>query len=327
MNPNPLPRLVYTPGEPAGIGVDLAVLLAQQTLNYELIVVADPELLQSRATQLQLPLTTKIWQSDFQRQTHPASNLNIYPVPLSKPVIAGKLDHHNSQYVLNTINTAVALCQTKQCDALVTGPIHKGVINQAGIIFTGHTEYLAELTQATPVMMLASAKLKVALVTTHLPLAKVPAAITPKNLEQVLSILQHDLQQRFALNQPHIFVTGLNPHAGEEGHLGREEIEVIIPVIKKLQQQGYHITGPLPADTIFLPQYLQQADVIVAMYHDQGLAVLKYQSFGQATNITLGLPIIRTSVDHGTALDLAATGNIDMGSLETAFNTALTMLS
>jgi 4-hydroxythreonine-4-phosphate dehydrogenase len=209
--------------------------------------------------------------------------------------------------------------------AMVTGPVHKGVINDAGIPFTGHTEFLAELTKGDPVMMLATAGLRVALATTHLPLSEVSSAITPQLLERIVRILHTDLQKRFGIAQPKILVCGLNPHAGEGGHLGSEEIEIISPLLDRLRQEGMQLQGPLPADTLFTPHYLQQADAVLAMYHDQGLPVLKHKGFGKAVNITLGLPIIRTSVDHGTALDLAGTGNANQGSLEVALNTAVEM--
>jgi 4-hydroxythreonine-4-phosphate dehydrogenase len=245
---------------------------------------------------------------------------------LHAAVQAGRLDPRNARYVLDTLDTAIAGCRDGRFHALVTGPVHKAVINDAGIAFTGHTEYLAAATgTAQVVMMLATEGLRVALVTTHLPLREVSAAITAARLEQVIRVLQHDLQVRFAIDQPRIKVCGLNPHAGEDGHLGREEIDIITPVLEKLRATGMHLDGPLPADTVFTPQHMAASDAILAMYHDQGLPVLKHLGFGRAVNITLGLPIIRTSVDHGTALDRAGTGQVDGGSLQLAIEYAVRM--
>jgi 4-hydroxythreonine-4-phosphate dehydrogenase len=318
-------RIVFTPGEPAGIGPDLAVMLAQQPQSCELVVVANSQLLQQRAKRLGLPLQL------YDLQAIPAAGIGpgqliVVDIPLPVEARAGHLNTANAPYVLETIRHATEGCLKGDYDALVTGPIHKGVINDAGVAFTGHTEYLAELTN-TPkvVMMLATEGLRVALATTHLPLNLVSAHITRQSLTQILEILHHDLQQRFRIAKPRILVSGLNPHAGEGGHLGREEIEVIEPVLEQLRTEGMDLYGPLPADTLFQPRYLDQADAVLAMYHDQGLPVLKYKGFGRAVNITLGLPIIRTSVDHGTALDLAGTGRIETGSLQTAIDTALFM--
>jgi 4-hydroxythreonine-4-phosphate dehydrogenase len=248
-------------------------------------------------------------------------------VPLNAPVHAGRLNVANASYVLKCLDTAVDGCLAGGFDALVTGPVHKGIINDAGIAFSGHTEYLAARCD-TPrvVMMLATEGLRVALATTHLPLAQVSAAITPTELTTTLRILIQSLQTQFGIARPRILVCGLNPHAGESGHLGLEEIDVIAPVLEGLRGVSAELIGPLPADTLFTPKYLEHADAVLAMYHDQGLPVLKYKGFGRAVNITLGLPIIRTSVDHGTALDLAGTGHIDMGSLNTAITVALEML-
>lgn len=315
--------LAFTPGEPAGIGPDLAILLARHAREYGILAVADPDLLKQRAALLDLPLTIELFRND-RTPSLAAGTLTVLPVPLSVPCRAGEADPRNSHYVLETLRTATQLCMDKTAAALVTGPVHKGIINDAGISFSGHTEFLAGLTR-TPqvVMMLATHELRVALVTTHLPLREVADAITRQRLESCLHILHQDLQQRFALASPRILVCGLNPHAGEGGHLGREEIEVIEPVLQKLRAAGMKLDGPLPADTAFTPRHLQQADVVLAMYHDQGLPVLKYKGFGQAANITLGLPIIRTSVDHGTALDLAGCSGIDPGSLYYAIEAAL----
>ncbi|MCV6605972.1 MAG: 4-hydroxythreonine-4-phosphate dehydrogenase PdxA [Porticoccaceae bacterium] len=318
-------RLALTPGEPAGIGPDLAVLLAQQGSPHELVAFADPELLQQRAVTLGLPLNLR--PPGGQPQPLNPGELAVVPTPLNTPCTPGQLNPANATYVLDCLSQATTQCAQGSCNALVTGPVHKGVINQAGIAFSGHTEFLARQTNTDKVvMMLATEGLRVALATTHLPLNDVPSAITGQLLEQVITILHRDLQQKFGLLQPRILVCGLNPHAGEGGHLGREEIEIIEPALESLRQQGIELIGPLPADTLFTPKYLENADAVLAMYHDQGLPVLKYKGFGAAVNITLGLPIIRTSVDHGTALDLAGTGKIDCGSLGTAIEYAANMV-
>lgn len=310
-------RLALTPGEPAGVGPDLAVMLAQSGSPHEIVAFADPGLLQQRAQLLGLPLQL--------REVGPVpaplapGELAVCPQPLAVAVTPGKPNSANAGYMLDALRHAARECQNGAYHALVTGPVHKGVINDSGIPFSGHTEFLAELT-STPrvVMMLATAELRVALATTHLPLKDVAAAITPSLLHDVLVILHTDLQRKFAMPKPRILVCGLNPHAGEDGHLGREELDIIAPALKELRAQGMNLVGPLPADTLFTPKYLQHADVVLAMYHDQGLPVLKYQGFGSAVNITLGLPIVRTSVDHGTAFDLVGTGNADCGSLQAA---------
>lgn len=317
-------RIVLTPGEPAGIGPDLSVQLAQQALPVELVAVADPELLAQRAAQLGLPLHLE--PVDWTQAPQPASAgcLRFAPVPLQAPVQAGVLNPANAAYVLETLRVAAQACLTGQAAALVTGPVHKGVINAAGVKFSGHTEFLAEFCHTDDVvMLLATPGLRVALATTHLPLAAVSAALTPELLMRVLRVLHRDLQRRFGLPQPRIAVCGLNPHAGEGGHLGREEIDVMLPVLTQLRQEGMHLLGPLPADTAFTPQQLAVCDVVLTMYHDQGLPVLKHLGFGQAINISLGLPLIRTSVDHGTALDLAGTGRADGGSLQAALRLAI----
>lgn len=319
------PVIAITPGEPSGIGPDLAILTAQQNFDCKRIYFADPELLEQRARNLKIDLRIiKLTSLDH----IPASEPNcmfVYPVKLAVQSKPGQLNSDNAQYVLSCIKLAVESQQSGFTQALMTGPIHKAVINDSGIIFSGHTEYLAELSSGTPVMMLAAEeeKLRVALVTTHLPLSKVSESITKDSLTQVISILHHDLQTKYGINNPHILVCGLNPHAGENGHMGTEEIEIITPVLNSLRQQGLNLSGPLPADTLFTPKYLQNADAVLAMYHDQGLPVLKHVGFGHAINITLGLPIIRTSVDHGTALDLAGTSDIDTGSYIAALNTAV----
>ncbi|QHM76739.1 4-hydroxythreonine-4-phosphate dehydrogenase [Mixta theicola] len=320
-------RVVITPGEPAGIGPDVAIQLAQRDWPVELVVCASPRLLVERAQRLGLPLSLDEYQPDAPARPQRAGTLTILPVALAAPVAAGELAVANSRYVLDTLTRACDGCLSGEFAALITGPVHKGVINDAGISFSGHTEFFAERAACERVvMMLATETLRVALATTHLPLKAVSDAITEASLHEVITILHQDLQRKFGIARPHILVCGLNPHAGEGGHMGREEIDTIIPALDKLRQQGMRLTGPLPADTLFQPKYLQQADAVLAMYHDQGLPVLKYQGFGRAVNITLGLPFIRTSVDHGTALELAGQGNADAGSFITALNLAITMI-
>jgi len=320
-------RVAITPGEPAGIGPDVTVQLAQRDWPVELVVCADPALLRERAAKLGLPLTLKEYQPGIAAQPQKAGTLTVLPLSTPQPVKAGELCVANSHYVLETLTRACDGCLNGEFAALITGPVHKGVINDAGIPFSGHTEFFAERSHCERVvMMLATEELRVALATTHLPLKAVSDAITRESLHEVIAILHADLQSKFGLASPHIFVCGLNPHAGEGGHMGREEIDVIIPALNELRQQGMQLTGPLPADTLFQPKYLQHADAVLAMYHDQGLPVLKYQGFGRAVNITLGLPFIRTSVDHGTALELAGLGNADAGSFITALNLAITMI-
>ena len=318
-------RIAITPGEPAGIGSDLCIKLAQQRLPCELIVIADPDMIRQRAKLLGLPIKIHEYKPDSLSEEQIAGHLTVFTVGLVQQAVCGQPNYLNSSYVLKTIDLAVSGCNDGLFSAMVTGPVQKSTINEAGFSFTGHTEYIAEITGGVPVMMLATNSLRVALVTTHLPLKDVSSAITYKNLTSVIQILHNDLRTRFNIDQPRILVCGLNPHAGENGYIGREEIDIIIPVMKELRQQGMNLIGPLPADTIFTPKYLEAADVVLAMYHDQGLPVLKFQGFGQAVNITLGLPIIRTSVDHGTALDLAGTGNVNIGSLKYALHTALMM--
>ncbi len=315
--------LLLTPGEPAGIGPDLAVELAQEARDYDLVACADPALLMARATQLGLPLQLMDWQPGAPVQ-RTAATLSILPVALAFPVEPGRLTPAAATYVLETLRVAVAACLSGAASALVTGPIHKGVINE-GLQrpFSGHTEFLQELSgAASVVMMLANEHMRVALATTHLALKDVPAAITHDGLRATLRTLHQDLQQRFGISQPRILVTGLNPHAGEDGHLGREEIEIITPVLAELRSAGLHLRGPLPADTLFTEKNLKHCDAVLAMYHDQGLPVLKYAGFGESVNITLGLPFIRTSVDHGTALELAGTGAANLGSLRAAIQQA-----
>ncbi len=322
-----VPRLALTPGEPAGIGPDLCLQLTQQPQSCELVAIASAELLQQRAEQLGLPLQLKHYDATQPAQAAVAGELTILDTELAATVTPGQLDPANAEYVLQTLRRAASGCLDGSFDALVTGPVHKGVINDAGIPFTGHTEFLAELSRTSRVvMMLATEGLRVALATTHLPLADVSRTITRPLLDEVIRILHHDLQRRFAIAAPRILICGLNPHAGEGGHLGREEIEIIEPVLQQLRGEGMQLIGPLPADTAFTPKQLQQADAVLAMYHDQGLPVLKYRGFGHAANITLGLPFVRTSVDHGTALELAGSGKADVGSLQYAIDTALQMV-
>ncbi len=321
-----VPRLALTPGEPAGIGPDLTVRLAQERLDAELVAVADPDLLLARARTLGLPLRLLDFRLERAGEPAPAGSLRVRPVALGTPAMPGRLDVRNAPYVLATLAAACDGCLAGTFDALVTGPVHKGVLNDAGIRFTGHTEFLAERCGAEPVMLLATPGLRVALATTHLPLSQVSTAIDAPRLTRVIEILYGDLVRRFHIARPRILVCGLNPHAGEGGHLGREEIEVIAPVLSALRQRGWDLVGPLPADTAFVPERLHDADAVLAMYHDQGLPVLKHLGFGQAANITLGLPIVRTSVDHGTALDLAGTDRADLGSLRTAIAVAIEMV-
>lgn len=317
--------LIITPGEPAGIGPDLMVQLAQQPRTQEWVVVADPELLQGRADQLGVPLVVR---TDLAAPTQAAGELTVDAVPLLRPVIAGQLNPANAPYVLTTLERAIDRCLSDARCALVTGPIQKSVINEAGVPFSGHTELLAQRSGADDVVMLLVADtLRVALATTHLALREVPNAITKALLKRRLTILHGELQQRFGIVQPRILVAGLNPHAGEGGHLGQEEIETITPVCDELRAQGLQLQGPLPADTLFTPALLADADAVLAMYHDQGLPVLKHVGFGRAVNVTLGLPFVRTSVDHGTALDLAGMGGVDTGSMVEALSLASTLLT
>ena len=302
------PRIAITSGEPAGIGPDICVMLAKHKINANIIIIGDAEMLVARALQLNIDFDVK----------------KVLHIPSAAPVTAGTLNPANSQYVVNTLTCAMDGCVTGEFDAVVTAPVHKGIINEAGISFIGHTEFFAEYTQSPQVvMMLVGGGLRVALATTHVALKDIPSAITRESLEATIRILHKDLVTKFGLKSPRILVAGLNPHAGENGYLGREEIEVINPVLAKLRAEGIQLIGALPADTLFTKKYLENADCILAMYHDQGLPVLKHASFGGGVNVTLGLPIIRTSVDHGTALDLAGTGNINTGSMLAAIELAI----
>lgn len=321
-------RLAITAGEPAGIGPDLCIMIAQQESEHQLIVVADPDMLKARAQQLGLPLDIRLFDAESDPQSTPVGVLYCDPIALAAPCTPGQLNKANSNYVLQTLRRAAQGCQTGLFDAMITAPVHKAVINDAGIAFSGHTEFLEALTGASKVvMMLATEDLRVALATTHLPLRDVADAITPELLTDIINVLVSDLKSYFGLPNPRILVCGLNPHAGESGHLGDEEIRVISPVLDTFRAKGIQLIGPLPADTLFTHHHLAEADAVLAMYHDQGLPVLKYKGFGKAVNITLGLPIIRTSVDHGTALDLAGTGKADPGSLFTALHYAALMAS
>jgi len=320
-------RVVITPGEPAGIGPDLVVQLAQRSWPVELVICADASVLDARAKPLNLPLTLLPYQAENAPLPQQAGTLTLLPVPLRTPVVPGQLSTENGHYVVETLARACDGCLSGEFAALITGPVHKGVINDAGVAFTGHTEFFeARSHSAKVVMMLATEELRVALATTHLPIKAVSDALTPELLREVIAILHHDLRTKFGIADPHVLVCGLNPHAGEGGHMGTEEIDTIIPVLDEMRAQGMNLSGPLPADTLFQPKYLDHADAVLAMYHDQGLPVLKYQGFGRGVNITLGLPFIRTSVDHGTALDLAGQGKADVGSFITALNLAIKMI-
>lgn len=319
--------IALTAGEPAGIGPDLCLQLATEPCPHHRVVIADPDLLAERADQLGLTIDLQPYDPARPPSAQRAGQLSVLPVPLTAPCRPGILNPANARYVLETLRLGGQGCIDGNFAAVVTAPVHKGVINDAGVGFSGHTEFFADQTGTEQVvMMLACPGLRVALATTHLPLREVADAITPALLEQVLRILHADLRSKFGIAAPRILVCGLNPHAGEGGHLGHEEIDIIIPLLERLRSEGMLLDGPLPADTLFTPKRLDHADAVLAMYHDQGLPVLKHKGFGQAVNVTLGLPIIRTSVDHGTALDLAATGRADVGSLRVALHTAISMI-
>lgn len=320
-----IPRIAITPGEPAGIGPDICILICQHDWSAELIFIVDPQLIKRRAELLGITLNIVLFDALAAPKPHQAGSIMVLPIPLGTTEKPGQLDTRNAAYVVNTLTKAALLCTNKTAQALVTGPVQKSIINDAGVPFTGHTEFLANYCQAYPVMMLASDDFRVALATTHLPLKEISDAITPELLDTVISILHRDLQDKFSIDQPKIAVCGLNPHAGENGHLGQEEINTITPALNKLRDRGILLTGPLPADTIFNPTILKQHDAVLAMYHDQGLPTLKYASFGRAVNITLGLTITRTSVDHGTALSLAGSGKSDPNSLKSALQMAINL--
>ncbi|MBE1302298.1 MAG: 4-hydroxythreonine-4-phosphate dehydrogenase PdxA [Alteromonadaceae bacterium] len=316
-------KIAITPGEPAGIGPDLTIQLAQFEWDAQLIVVADRDMLMQRAQALNLPLELVDYIPDSDTMLA-AGQLYIQHVPVATTVVPGELNAENGHYVVETLRIAGQGNIDGNFDAVVTGPVHKGIINQSGVSFSGHTEFFAHQSNTSDVvMLLATEGLRVALVTTHIPLAYVSKAITPERLDKVISILNHDLKTKFGIATPKIFVCGLNPHAGENGHIGKEEQLVIEPALNIIRGKGIDLVGPLPADTIFQPKYLKDADAVLAMYHDQGLPVLKYKGFGASVNITLGLPFVRTSVDHGTALDLAGTGDIDNGSFKLAIKKAI----
>ncbi len=320
------PVIAVTSGEPAGIGPEICLRLvefAAKSPAAHIVILADRHLIAERAQALDFPVVLRDWTLGVPSS---AGLLDVLHVPLALASQAGKLDPANSPYVLQLLDRALHGCRTGEFAAMVTAPVHKGVINDAGVAFTGHTEYLAEKT-GTPrvVMMLAGGGLRVALVTTHLPLKDVAAAVTAEALEQTLRILHADMGRKYGIAAPRILVAGLNPHAGEGGYLGREEIDVIAPVLESLRGEGMTLIGPLPADTMFTPPMLARGDCVLAMYHDQGLTALKYASFGHGINVTLGLPIIRTSVDHGTALELAGSGRADPGSLFVAVEQAIEM--
>lgn len=317
------PIIALTPGEPAGIGPDVAIAFAQQAPDCDLVLIADSAMLTARAARLNLAFNARPWGG----RGNDLPAVYVLPIATSQPVQAGRLDPANSPYVIECLRRAVQGCRSGEFDALVTGPVHKGVINDAGIPFTGHTEFLAaESGTAQVVMMLAAPGLRVALATTHLPLSEVSRTITREHLTGVLRILHADLRSKFDISDPHILVCGLNPHAGEGGHLGHEEIEVIEPVLAALRAEGFRLRGPVPADTAFIPASLVGVDAVLAMYHDQGLPVLKAHDFAHAINITLGLPFVRTSVDHGTALELVGSGRADLSSLRAAVEAALNMV-
>ncbi|MFB0981615.1 MAG: 4-hydroxythreonine-4-phosphate dehydrogenase PdxA [Alteromonadaceae bacterium] len=317
-------RIAITPGEPAGIGPDLTIVIAQQDWSVELVVVACKKLMQARAEKLGLPLTLIDYDNEADAKPQKAGTITILSVDMADACIPGELNTENGAYVIETLRIASEKNISGEIDAIVTGPVHKGLINQSGIAFSGHTEYFANQANCSDVvMMLATEGLRVALVTTHIPLAYVAKAITAERLQKVTRILNTDLINKFGIKEPKIYVCGINPHAGEDGHLGREEIDVMIPALDELKAEGIKVIGPLPADTIFQEKYLSNADAILTMYHDQGLPVLKYKGFGSSVNITLGLPFIRTSVDHGTALELAGTNLADSGSFIEAITTAI----
>ncbi|NQZ25841.1 MAG: 4-hydroxythreonine-4-phosphate dehydrogenase PdxA [Colwellia sp.] len=321
-------RIAITPGEPAGIGPDIVISIAQRDWPVEMVVITSKALLLERAKLLSLPLTIIDYDQHAPASPQKSGSLTVLDVELAEPSTPGTLNSANGAYVVETLRIASEKNISGEFDAIVTGPVHKGLINKAGIAFSGHTEYFANQANCTDVvMMLATEGLRVALVTTHIPLAYVAKAITAERLQKVTRILHQDLQEKFGIKSPKIYACGINPHAGEDGHLGREEIDVMEPAFAELRADGIDIIGPLPADTIFQEKYLVEADAILAMYHDQGLPVLKYKGFGSSVNITLGLPFIRTSVDHGTALDLAGTGTADSGSFIEAMRNAINLAS
>lgn len=323
-----IPRIVITPGEPAGIGPEITMQVTQHAWDAELITVCDPELLKFRAKKINLPLTIQNFDPSKPATTHKPGTLLCIPIELSANCIPGQLNHDNARYVIECLKVAAKYCLESKNTAMVTGPVQKSIINEAGIAFTGHTEFLAEICRASKsIMLFVVDKIRVALATTHLPLLKVPTSITQSLLIETILLLNSELEKKFNIQNPRILVCGLNPHAGENGHLGKEEIEIIQPALNHLRERNINIIGPLPADTVFTEKHLTQCDIVLAMYHDQALPVVKYMSFGHAVNVTLGLPIIRTSVDHGTALDIAGTPNADAGSLSAAIKLAIALVN
>lgn len=329
----PIPRIAVTPGEPAGIGPEIVLKLARQPLAFEIVAVASKALLANLARQLGIDVSVSSYNPKDLPAPHDPGQLKVLDVPVPNQVIPGVPDVENSDYVIETLNTAIGLVHEGTCQAVTTGPVQKSIINEAGISFSGHTEFFAEKTGGNPVMLLSNEMgntentqiLRVALLTTHLAITDVPAQITAQRIEEVLGVLHHALLHRFGIEKPFISVCGLNPHAGENGHLGSEEIEIISPSLDRLRRQGMQLEGPVPADTAFAPEKLRTRDTIVVMYHDQGLPVIKYSGFGNLVNVTLGLPVIRTSVDHGTALDIAGQGIADAGSIRIAVEMAAKM--
>lgn len=316
-------RIAVTYGEPSGIGPDICVLLAHHAIDADIVVIGDPNVLQTRARQLQIPISIQAYQ--LERQPHLGKgSITVFPSPVNTPVISGTLDVANGSSVIAMLDSAIDGALKKSFDAIVTAPIHKGILNHAGFAFSGHTEYLAEKTNTEHVvMLLVGGGMRVALVTRHIPLREVSDAITEAQISTTLRILNQDLRSKFGIDQPVIYVAGLNPHAGEGGHMGMEEIITINPTLDKLRAEGLNLVGTLSGDTLYSQKNIAAADAFLAMYHDQGLAVLKHASFGGGVNVTLGLPIIRTSVDHGTALELAGTGKANAGSLFSAIDLAL----
>lgn len=322
----PIPRIAVTPGEPAGIGPEIVLKLARQPLAFEIVAVASKTLLANLARQLCIDVSVHGFNSKDPPAPHDPGQLRVIDIPVPNQVIPGEPDVENSGYVIETLNTAIGLVRKDTCQAVTTGPVQKSIINEAGIFFPGHTEFFAEKTGGNPVMLLSNEMgntestpvLRVALMTTHLAIADVPAQITAQRIEEVLGVLHHALLDRFGIESPLISVCGLNPHAGENGHLGSEEIKIISPALDRLRGQGMQLEGPIPADTAFARDRLHTRDAIVVMYHDQGLPVIKYSGFGNLVNVTLGLPVVRTSVDHGTALDIAGQGIADAGSIRIA---------
>ncbi len=323
-----IPRIAITPGEPSGIGPDIVIALADRAWPAELVIIADPDLIADRARRLGEAVDILPYDAQAPVAQSRPGQLIVADERLRTPCIVGRLNPGNAATVIATLNRACDGCQQGEFSAMVTGPVNKAIINDAGIAFSGHTEFLAERTGAAqPVMLLVAGALRVALVTTHLALRDVPAAITGKRIQETFRVLHEGLVTCFGLDSPRIMILGLNPHSGEAGHLGTEEIEIIEPALAALRAAGHQPIGPLPADTAFTPRHLSEADAVLAMYHDQGLPVLKNHGFGSAVNVTLGLPIIRTSVDHGTALDLAGTGHADAGSLIAALELAIDIAS